>query len=214
MIPLLDRAVICLDLEMGGIDPERSAVLAVGVSLRSARHEMLSDSWTVSPAKGTTIVEAATAINGWTGPGPGDVKENRVIAGLTRHVDRAIHYQMYLDEIHGIAKKRKPLLLGHGVHMDRAFVAAMARRCNLPNPFDQLGYRDLDSRQLAMMLVAYGMTSDGSLDTLCAHLGIHRGPETGAHHNPLVDARDAWDAYTTFLDGVYFPTGLLGRKAQ
>lgn len=168
---------VVIDVETGGLDPERNPVLSVGILSVSQGLPCATAEFGVVPFQGAEFTDEALAANGWTGVSTGDLSESAALLA----VDAAF-------ELHP-AGKRIPLC-GHNVHFDAGMLAAMARRAGRHHwPPKFMSHRWYDTCILATVEVLFGRLDGRSLDAMCEAYGLSEELDRAGkgHRSPLAD---------------------------
>jgi DNA polymerase III epsilon subunit-like protein len=165
---------IVVDLETGGLDPSKHAIVRFGVVAISRGSVVDSFEVGVIPFEGSIIDYGAVKVNGWTGVSLDDVPEARALA--------------LLEQTFALFNDRVPSM-GHNVDFDLSFLAAAARRSSTAWPPKRMHYRRFDSCQSASMFVVAGRHSGRSLDDLCRAYGLWDELDRAGkgHKSPLND---------------------------
>ena len=153
---------IVLDVETGGLDPSRHALLQIGWVELIRGIPVATRNLHIKP-RGEVDPEIGK-INGWTGkPHPDAVCESLALAMLASATRRM---ELLGDE--------KPLLIGHNVDFNARFLgAACIRVLSVTHELmSAFGHRRVDTCQLALPLEAFGEVGERSLDGLCRHFGL------------------------------------------
>ena len=153
---------VVIDLETGGFDDSRHALLQVAVVflhwdrdrlVRAATHE-----WQVAPEPGLAIEEASLAVTGidLDDPTRNAVAEELAIRECFRTVRRATKE----------ANCQRAILTAHNAHFDLGFLTAAAARHDIKrNPFHPFSVMDT----VGLAAVAYGHTV---LSEACDRAGV------------------------------------------
>lgn len=165
---------IAIDVETGGLNPDRCALLRVGAAVVHRGRVIGRHEWHVKPAPGLDMQADALRINRYT-PNPDAMDEREVLGRL--------------DEVLHTLPPRSPLAtIGHNVSWDIAVLRAAARREGRAPP--DFPHRLADSAVLALPLQLSGELETRRLDDLVPEL-LGRARSSEAHVSPLVDAEDA-----------------------
>lgn len=156
--------LLWVDVETGGLDPRRDALLAVAwqlTDLRGAPLEPVGVRY-FAPRAGRAVHAAAAAVNGYDPATWGPVSP--------------------LPEAFEILAERSPgtLLAGHQVPFDAAFLDANRGPGVLAAARWRFDYHRCDTASLAVPLLAAGRVPDLRLDTLLAYYGLR--PRAGKFH--------------------------------
>ena len=147
MRPLNQETFVCLDCEMTGLDPKEDRIIEVALATFTLTETLESFDTLIDPE--APISDTSIAIHHIT---PEMVQGKPKIQDI---LPKLIH----LIDSH--------IIVGHGIHLDLAFLAESAKRCGSPFPFDKLP--SIDTLRLARL---YGESPTNSLQMLRAHFNI------------------------------------------
>ena len=173
---------IVIDVESGGLDPERDALLelaaiSLGMDQRGLLYPDRRVRHAVAPSAQTNVDAAALALTGidLDDPGRGAVDEADALRALFRWVREEV----------AARDCTRAILVGHNAHFDRRCIAAAARRCGISrSPFHMFSVFDtvslagvaLGETVLARACEAAAIPFDAS----CAHSALYDAEKTAA----------------------------------
>lgn len=178
VLPAVNRVLesherlLVIDIETGGLDPNKSALLQVALVRVTNGQETERFQWDILPEPGLNVDPEAAAISGWTGPSAKGVSE-----------------QQFLREILEILPAKPRVWLGHRVDFDLAFLAAAAQRHQYPAALFDPRYK-IDTATLARSL---GISD--KMDDLIARYGL----PARAQHSACEDALLSYSIYRKLL---------------
>lgn len=150
---LNQETFICLDCETTGLDAKNDRIIEIGVTKFNFSETLESFETLIDPE--IPISEASMAIHHIT---------EQMVQGKPK-------IQEVLPKI--ISMIDSLIIVGHGIHMDLAFLAESAKRFDIPCAFEKLVF--IDTLRLARL---YGESPTNSLEKLRQHFNIE---EEGAH---------------------------------
>ncbi len=195
LIPLLSQNPVAIDIETGGTDPTKHALLSIGAC--SSSQEFYVE---VRPVTWLEIEQQALEVNGLN---PDQLQETGV--------EEPAALQQLLDFL---KQGGDITVLGQNPSFDLGFLRSAFKRANIRCPF---GYRAIDLHSVAVtaMTVFDGgypvkqvrgnpslMRTDTDLDAILAYVGLEKRP---GFHNALEDARltyQAWERLVTKFRGI------------
>ena len=127
-------AIVWMDMEMSGLDPDKDRILEVAVLVTNGELEVVAEGPNLILHQSDEVLEA---MDEWNTSHHGQ-------SGLTKRVrestiDEAQASAALLDFLGAHTQKRKAPLAGNSIHQDRRFVARY-----LPEVEDWLHYRNVD----------------------------------------------------------------------
>ena len=168
---------VVIDLETGGVDASKHALLQIAVVLLGWENDKLvqvgTHEWSVEPHPDTELDPASLEI---TGIDPFDTSRN---AQNEEHAIREL-FRLVRNHLKSL-KCQRALLTGHNAHFDRTFLRVATVRNKVGrDPFHPFSV--LDTVSLAAL--AYGHTR---LDVSCQRAGI--GYDKDKAHEATYDAK-------------------------
>lgn len=171
-----------LDTETGGLDPDRHALLEVGIVKVNFQLEVVAEFESfVCPPEMMIVEPSALGVNKLD---LGEVrtkglKEAELVKGLAPFMAGTV-------------------VVGHNVAFDWAFLRALFSRAGAPLP--NVSYHRVDTVSLAWPLLLSGAVPKINLKALCEYFGVSNEGE----HRALADARRTLQVYKRLL-GAYQP---------
>lgn len=179
--------MIVLDMEMTGIDPEKSSIISIGaVEFENPSNQFYGE---CRPWDGAEITEESLRITGFT----------RELLAKQRKSHKEL-LEEFLNWTKPIVNKT---IAGHNIWFDCMFFKAACLREGFSWPF---GHRYVDSHSLAYehfsregkLILKKEGTSDINLDKILTFLGI---TVRGSTHNALEDAQLTAEIISRFVYG-------------
>ena len=174
-------ALVFLDCEFGGLDPEKHDITEIGVIVTDYRlAELASREWKVL-ARPERVTSEAAAIFGYD---------------AERWAREGVSIRQALVELAALLPPGHTVVpAGQNVRMDVMFLERAYKACELPNPFD---YHVIDLATLffAWSLVAGEPVSALSLRQAASQAGLAR---SGSEHHALEDARLTLETFRHFV---------------
>ena len=160
------RPMLWVDLETTGTNPDVHEIIEIAAVLRGIdRQEIGRFEAKVQPMRIEVATPRALEVNGYT---------PERWAGATT-------IEAALDQLHALAAAAdvEPVLAGHNVGFDKAFLARALDRDTTGNPLP-VDYHAIDTASLAWPLCAAGRIDGISLAKVCMFFGISNEGEHGA----------------------------------
>lgn len=164
--------LLVIDIETGGLDPNKNALLQVALVRVTNGQELERFQWDILPEPGLQIDGEAAAVSGWTGPSAKGVSE-----------------EQFLREILQILPVKPRVWLGHRVDFDLAFLAAAAQRHQFPPTLFDPRYK-VDTATFARSL---GISD--KMDDLIQRYGL----PARSQHDAMEDALLSFSIYRKLL---------------
>lgn len=159
--------MIALDVETGGLDPERNPILSIGaLDTDNPTNQFYGECRAWERAE---ITDEALAINGFS---------------LEQTTDEKKQTEAELIKIFlaWVAEVKDKMIVGQNSSFDRDFIKAACRRAGLQSPF---GHRTLDTHSLVWLhMIEHGVTPPAILN-LTACLEYCGLPPEAKPHNAL-----------------------------
>lgn len=179
---------VVVDLETGGVDPSRHALLEIAVVLLSWKDDTIIRStthqWSIEPHADTELDPDSLKVTGIEPFDPERQGQNEEAA--LRELFRIV--RNHLKDL----KCQRALLTGHNAHFDRRFLRTASVRNNVGrDPFHPFSV--LDTVSLAAL--AYGHTR---LDVACERAGIEYDADRA--HAASYDAEVAADLFCRIVN--------------
>ena len=167
---------VVLDVETGGLDPKKNALLAIGaVQVSKGSIGRTMERW-IRPAIGTVVEDEAVRVNGYV-PRADHALESEALNELSALIDSH-------------PSNRRPIeVMGHNVWFDLRFIDEAAGRQRDTVPIPSFSHRRYDSCIGAGHAQLLGHVEGRQLDGMCRDLGLFEVLErrTFAHRSPLND---------------------------
>ena len=177
---------VVVDVETGGLHPDRCALLEIGLLAISEGRIVAKWHTRVIPHPGFLVEPEAAFVNGYT-PEWGGAEEGAVLRGV---VD-------FLRWFQGSIKRKQLTWIGANVPFDREFVRAAAIRHGCFHDIaSSFSHRDVDVARLAMIPLLAGAIKGIGLDVLRRDL---LGLEKRGFHNALNDCEDTFSCLRTMM---------------
>lgn len=160
---------VVIDVETGGLEPARHALLEVALVAVREGEPVMHWSSRVAPAGGLRIDAEAAQVNGWT-PAWGGIAESYALYVV----------QDFLARTQEVLKRKQLLWIGANTAFDRAFLYAAGCRTGHA-PLAAFSHRDVDVNKIASVPWLLGEVPGISVDSLRKSLlGIpaRTGPHT------------------------------------
>lgn len=160
---------VVIDVETGGLEPARCALLEVALVAVRAGEPIMHWSSRVVPAGGMRIDAEAAQVNGWT-PAWGGITESYALFVV----------QDFLARTQEMLKRKQLLWIGANTAFDREFLHAAGCRTGY-TPLAAFSHRDVDVNKIASVPWLLGEVPGISVDSLRKSLlGIpaRTGPHT------------------------------------
>jgi len=150
---LHQEAFVCLDCETTGLDPENDRIIEIAIARFT--FDKVLDSFESLIDPGVPIPESSVAIHHIT---------EKMIQGKPKIVEVLPRLISFIDQ---------HIVIGHGIKLDMAFLAAAAKKQGMPTTL--LTHPTIDTLRLARL---YGESPINSLEVLRKHFNI---ADEGAH---------------------------------